>query len=72
MNVAFGIVKSYDEQTGIGIVQSCAMDADDVIFVLDTASGIKFEPGQRIRFDYGKRAINLRPDNSHIESETRL
>jgi hypothetical protein len=70
MAMPFGIIKAYSD-TGIGVVASCGMDGEDLSFAVDPAS-VSFEIGQRVTFDLGKRAINLRPDNSHIESETRL
>lgn len=67
----FGIVKQFNPDTGLGVVASCGMDGDDMIFFVD-ASSVSFEIGQRVTFTVGKRAMNLREDNSHIESDNRL
>jgi cold shock CspA family protein len=69
--MTFGIIKAFNPNSGMGVVASCGMDGEDLFFAVDPAS-VSFEIGQRVSFGLGKRAVNLRPDHSHIESETRL
>lgn len=69
--MAFGIIKAFNPNSGMGVLASCGKDGEDLFFAVDPAS-INFEVGQRVTFSLGKRAVNLRPDHSHIESEARL
>jgi hypothetical protein len=66
----FGIVKSFSAESGIGVVSSCGMDGDDLVFFVDPSS-IKFEIGERVTFTVGKRAFNLRPDETVPDGERR-
>jgi hypothetical protein len=64
-----GIVERYDEKTGIGVVQG---SAGDVLFVADITVSRVWKPGDRVKYTEGVRAMNLQPDKSVIESESRL